>query len=127
MIANRYTPGQGIVDHVDLVARFEDGVAVASFGSCVVMEFRPRTRTSEDAAAAAGSSSSSSSHPRDVVVPVLLRPGDVICLTGDARYRWMHGIPARTEDWWEGAAIARRERVSITLRKLTLNGSLLTY
>jgi alkylated DNA repair dioxygenase AlkB len=32
------------------------------------------------------------------VVPVLLEVGSAVILTGEARYGWMHGIPARRKD-----------------------------
>ncbi|KAJ3054837.1 hypothetical protein HK097_000702 [Rhizophlyctis rosea] len=90
LIANYYTPGQGLSYHVDLLNRFEDGIIVASiFGSCV-MEFRPAAHIRD------------LSNPLIPTTPVLLSAGDVVCLHGPARWDWEHGIPSRTEDDWEG-------------------------
>ena len=56
-------------------------------------------------------------------IPVLLRPGDVLALSGEARYQWEHGIEEKTRDQIDGEWIERGTRVSITLRKMvqTLN------
>ncbi len=64
MVLNRYQPGEGIRPHVDLL-RFEDAVAIVSLGSAAVMTF-----THCEAAREA---------------QVLLQPGDVLLLEGDAR------------------------------------------
>ncbi|KNE55604.1 hypothetical protein AMAG_01494 [Allomyces macrogynus ATCC 38327] len=54
---------------------------------------------------------------------VLLVPGSLLVLEGDARWRWAHGIRFATEDWWpmlsgEWRLVPRRPRSSITFRKL---------
>ncbi|KAJ3375826.1 hypothetical protein GGF31_003031 [Allomyces arbusculus] len=56
-------------------------------------------------------------------VRVLLAPGSLLVLEGDARWRWAHGIRFATEDWWptrlgEWRRVPRRPRSSITFRKL---------
>ncbi|KAJ1553298.1 hypothetical protein HK405_008334, partial [Cladochytrium tenue] len=57
-----------------------------------------------DASAGAGSlditseCGTASNPASDGEVCVLLRPGDVVCLTGPARSHWTHGIPARRFD-----------------------------
>lgn len=65
IVLNRYRPGEGICPHVDLL-RFEDAVAIVSLGSAAVMTF---------------------THCRDAqtVAHVLLAPGDVLLLEGEAR------------------------------------------
>eukprot|EP00051_Salpingoeca_urceolata_P015415 m.199691 g.199691 ORF g.199691 m.199691 type:complete len:255 (-) comp18395_c0_seq2:267-1031(-) len=100
MIVNRYAVGQGIKAHVDIKHRFEDGIVVLSLGSTCVMEFRH-----EDEEGA-------------LPVDVLLRPGDLLCLHGDARWHWTHAIPERTTDLWLGQPLPRSVRTSVTLRKL---------
>lgn len=62
MTVNRYAPGEGICAHVDL-PRFEDGIAIVSLGSSAVMDF-----------------TCGSCHER-----LLLEPGDVLMLEGEAR------------------------------------------
>ena len=122
--------GQGICAHVDLAA-FADGIASVSLGAAVVMDF---------AHVADGRSAA-----------VLLRPGDLLTLHGEARYDWTHGcapvvvgaarcacaagltprlcacsIAAREADEWEGAALPRGHRVSLTLRRMTHDVHVLT-
>ena len=95
MIVNVYSPGTGIRDHVDL-AKFDDGIVSVSLGASCVMNF---TRA-------------------DTVVPILLEPGDLLLLHGEARYQWMHGIPETTVDVWKGNQMPRGKRTSVTLRRL---------
>ncbi|KAJ3017431.1 UNVERIFIED_CONTAM: hypothetical protein HDU68_011686 [Siphonaria sp. JEL0065] len=118
MIANHYYPGQGIAQHVDL-ARFEDGVVIFSFLSPLVMDYRFVGQVSQDAV-----SYSLDAFPvieNAKKVPVLLSPGSVVCLSGEARYNWAHGIAERLVDDFEGKTIHRQERISITLRKMKPN------
>ncbi|KAI9002532.1 hypothetical protein DFJ74DRAFT_613527 [Hyaloraphidium curvatum] len=96
-IVNRYRPGEGLKPHVDL-ARFEDGIAVASISGTATMEFE-RLGAGER-------------------VGVFMEPGDVICLNGPARWEWTHGIERRTEDVVDGVAVPRTERISVTLRRM---------
>lgn len=49
---------------------------------------------------------------------VLLRPGDILALSEDARYKWEHGIHERLFDHIDGEVIERGTRISVTLRKL---------
>ena len=99
---NTYPPGTGLTPHVDL-AQFEDGVAIVSLGSPVVMRFEPL-----NPAAAA--------HVRGG--GVLLGPGDVLTLCGEARHQFTHGFPAVTADKWAGRAVARGWRLGLTLRRM---------
>ncbi|KAI8853717.1 hypothetical protein BC829DRAFT_359983 [Chytridium lagenaria] len=116
MIVNHYHPGDGIKPHLDL-DKFEDGVIIASFLSSLVMEFR---RCDEDEGAGYDLKPMHGLKPS---VGVLLEPGDIVCLCGDARYKWTHCIAYRLEDLWtdkEGNdhVLQRGERISITLRRL---------
>jgi alkylated DNA repair dioxygenase AlkB len=97
MIANDYTPGSGIFPHVDLEA-FADTIVSISLGSACVMEF-----TDTDS---------------NRLEQLLLDPGSALVLSGDARYRWKHGIPARATDVWMGRDLPRGRRVSLTFRKM---------
>ncbi|CAL0321170.1 unnamed protein product [Lupinus luteus] len=99
MIVNQYQPGEGICAHVDLL-RFEDGIAIVSLESSCVMHF-----TSVD--------------NELVSVPVLLNPGSLVVMSGEARYRWKHEINRRPGfQTWEGRELDQMRRTSVTLRKL---------
>lgn len=52
------------------------------------------------------------------VIDVLLRPGDILALSKEARYNWEHGIEESLFDNVNGEIIERGTRLSITLRKL---------
>lgn len=55
----------------------------------------------------------------EVEIPVLLNPGDLLILCGEARYSWTHGIYRDKEHQiWEGCELIQKKRVSITLRKM---------
>lgn len=101
-IFNLYRPGMGITPHIDLPHRYEDGIVGLSLVGSTVMDF---TRDGE-------------------VLSLLLRPGDVYVLSGEARYDWKHGIAYREEDWVRDEAggepflLKRRMRMSITLRRM---------
>ncbi|KAH9960427.1 hypothetical protein BC827DRAFT_1108570, partial [Russula dissimulans] len=102
-IINLYRPGEGIKPHVDLLRRFGDGIVGVSLGR------------QDDADAERGGG------PYEVWLP----PRSVLVLTGEARYRWTHGIESRLRDkvvnaedrdgwqWHE-----RGVRVSVTFRWL---------
>ncbi|KAI9261470.1 hypothetical protein BDA99DRAFT_560345 [Phascolomyces articulosus] len=94
-IINLYHKGKGIKSHIDLL-RFDDGILVVSLLSSCVMIMQKE----------------------DHKVPLLLRPGDVLTLSGEARYEWEHGIEEQMRDYIDGEWIERGTRVSITLRKL---------
>jgi len=114
MICNYYEPGQGIAPHVDLLSRFEDGIVILSLGSSCVMDFRPVT----DLATAETYKDIGESGNEEHMKSVLLQPGDVLSISGEARYQWTHGIASRLVDEWEGKSIPRGKRISVTLRKL---------
>jgi alkylated DNA repair dioxygenase AlkB len=95
MVANDYLPGTGIFAHVDQEV-FGDTVASVSLGSACVMQFAQHgtARTEE----------------------ILLEPRSVLVLSGEARWAWSHGIPARAVDVWQNQARRRSRRVSLTFR-----------
>ncbi|KAK0207090.1 hypothetical protein DFS33DRAFT_643283 [Desarmillaria ectypa] len=106
-IINRYDPGEGITPHVDLLKRFGDGIVGVSFGSGCVMQF------------ASGS--------KDQAYEVYLPERSIIVMSGDARYKWSHGIGKKTVDYVQspdtssvnaGRWMKRTMRVSITFRWL---------
>lgn len=97
MIANYYQPGEGLIPHIDLAHRFEDGILIANLQGTCVMSF---TRGDQKA-------------------QVFLDVGDIIILHGPARWDWKHGIEPRVFDFDnDGKQVERTERVSLTLRKL---------
>ncbi|KAK6780774.1 hypothetical protein RDI58_022958 [Solanum bulbocastanum] len=97
---------EGICPHVDLM-RFEDGIAIVSLNSSCVMHFsrvENETRSAQDP-------------PHKV--PVLLTPGCLILMWGEARYLWKHEINRKPGfQIWEGREIDQKKRISVTLRKL---------
>ncbi|KAJ2489969.1 hypothetical protein IWW37_003517 [Coemansia sp. RSA 2050] len=109
-IVNLYDRGEGIGDHVDLL-RFEDGVVGFSFGGSATMRMR-RVRSGDMQRAATYASELESEDPQEVTVR--LNAGDVYAMSGEARYRWTHGIPKMVG----GQENVQNRRISVTLRKL---------
>ncbi|KAK6120215.1 hypothetical protein DH2020_046121 [Rehmannia glutinosa] len=114
LIVNIYQPGEGICAHVDLL-RFEDGIAIISLESSCVMHF--------------SSVEAEANHHLEEVnrvcvvpsakIPVLLTPGSLILMWGEARYKWKHEINRKPGfQIWEGQEIDQKRRTSVTLRKL---------
>lgn len=107
-IINRYDPGEGITPHVDLLGRFGDGIVGVSFGSGCVMQF--------------------ASGLKDQAYGVYLPERSIIVMSGDARYKWSHGIEEKTMDYVQtpdtlsgdagGRWMKRTMRISITFRWL---------
>ncbi|KAI8617270.1 hypothetical protein BC830DRAFT_1055663, partial [Chytriomyces sp. MP71] len=129
MIANLYCPGEGIIPHIDL-ARFEDGIVIFSFLSPLVMDFQrvDTTQSLRDGYKLVSNNGSDVSHAVSgtssiMSVGVLLEPGSAICLSGESRYAWTHGITERLSDSFEGRDFRRGKRISITLRKMKPNQS----
>jgi len=110
-ILNHYTPGEGITPHVDLLTRFADGILGVSLGGGTVMTFRHVSADTRSGEA-----------KREERFDLYLPERSVLVLTGDARYKWSHGIEGRLEDCLEEGEentwLKREERVSITLRWL---------
>ncbi|KZV93059.1 hypothetical protein EXIGLDRAFT_717596 [Exidia glandulosa HHB12029] len=102
-IVNRYAPGEGIASHVDLLGRYGDGIVGVSLGAGCAMAFAPVAEGEGE--------------PCEVWLP----PRSVLALEGDARYKWTHGIAARSYDIVEGESgsshrLERGTRVSVTFR-----------
>ena len=95
VIVNEYEPGQGIALHVDRDC-FGPAVATISLGDDWEMKLRPVGGERKD----------------DRLI--MLARGSALVMTGEARFRWMHGIDRRkTED---GGKRRRRRRLSLTFR-----------
>ena len=99
MVANDYKPGSGIFAHIDQAA-FGDRVASVSLGSTCVMQFSRVGASREE--------------------EILLEPGSLLLLSGEARWDWLHGIPARQVDSWQAQERPRSRRVSLTFRIIPL-------
>src|SRR5215813_11903436 len=91
---NVYQPGQGISDHVDCEACFQNIIVTVSLGSSCEMDFV-------------------SLESREIR-SMLLEPGSALVLRDAVRYQWMHRIMARTGD----RGIPRGRRVSLTYRNV---------
>ncbi|MCB9983623.1 MAG: alpha-ketoglutarate-dependent dioxygenase AlkB [Rhodospirillales bacterium] len=98
-IVNEYLPGQGISAHVDCVPCFDDMIASLSLGSGAVMQFTKDNEKQE----------------------LYLKPRSLIVLSGEARYKWTHAIPARKSDVVDGFKIKRNRRISLTFRNVIVN------
>jgi alkylated DNA repair dioxygenase AlkB len=97
LIANEYPAGTGIPSHVDHVA-FDDTIVSVSLGSSCVMDLMLPGVSQTEA--------------------VFLEPRSALVLSGEARHRWMHAIPARESDEWLGTERPRGRRVSLTFRTM---------
>ena len=113
-IINLYRPGEGIAPHVDLERRFGDGIVGVSLGGGGV---------------AMGFARASARHTGDEYgdgdeYEVWLPSRSVLVLTGEARYKWVHGIAPRLRDKVTGGESdgwmwhERGMRVSVTFRWL---------
>jgi alkylated DNA repair dioxygenase AlkB len=94
---NEYEPGQGLTSHVDCTTCFGDTIITLSLGSSYVMEFT-HSQTKEKS-------------------EILLLPGSLLVLQGEARYVWQHSVAARKTDKYKDKEIVRSRRVSITFRE----------
>ncbi|KAF8592284.1 hypothetical protein K439DRAFT_1626304 [Ramaria rubella] len=86
-ILNHYNPGEGITSHVDLLTRFADGIIGVSLGSGTVMTFQKVLQE--------GALHEPEEEDRyDIYLP----ERSILVLTGDARYKWTHGIEGKLGD-----------------------------
>ena len=95
-IINEYLPGQGIYKHIDCQPCFKETIASLSLGSGCTMEFTHRNSGE--------------------IKELYLEPKSLLVLTHEARYHWLHGIPAHKSD----NKIPRDRRVSVTFRNVIL-------
>ena len=98
ILVNKYQPGEGIDAHIDLDSCFSNYIFILSLSSSLVMELQNiETKQIEN---------------------ILLEARSLLCLTNDARYRWTHSIRKTHNDKFNGRRIERKERVSLTFRKV---------
>jgi alkylated DNA repair dioxygenase AlkB len=100
VIVNEYYPGQGISKHIDCIPCFGAIIVSLSLSSSCVMEFI-NIKSKEKRA-------------------IFLQPRSLLVMSGDARYRWQHLIPARKKDLYNGEEKSRSRRISITFREVLL-------
>lgn len=100
LIINEYLPGQGIANHVDCEPCFGDTVISISLGSSCIMDFM-KVGTKQK-------------------IEALLEPRSMVSISGEARYKWTHGIAQRKTDNFNGIKTDRGLRISMTFRKVLL-------
>jgi len=96
IIVNEYLPGQGISAHIDCEPCFGPVIASLSLGCAVDMVFRHCETKSH--------------------CTMRLQQRSLLILSGEARYKWTHEIPARKSDAVSGVRIPRSRRISLTFR-----------
>ena len=97
IIANEYLPGKGISAHIDCVPCFGETITSLSLASATTMVFTHSSGAREE---------------------FYLQPRSLIVLSGEARFKWRHAIPARKSDMVSGTRFPRARRVSLTFRKV---------
>lgn len=95
VIINEYQAGQGISPHIDCIPCFGETICSLSLGSACIMDFIEAVK-----------------------IPILLEPRSLICIKGDARFKWKHGIAQRKQDIFLGTRIPRKRRISLTFRNI---------
>lgn len=102
-IVNEYTDNQGISAHIDCEPCFGDVIiSISLSGSCVMNFQKHKNATAEGK------------------IPVLLLLRSLVVMKSEARYEWLHSIPARKKDVFNGNTYLRGRRVSVTFRKVIL-------
>lgn len=102
VIINEYIPGQGISRHIDCTTCFNATIASLSLNSTCAMEFE-QYKTGKKGT-------------------MMLAPLSLLVLSDEARYDWMHSIPARKEDKYGDEIFVRSRRISLTFRKVITRG-----
>jgi len=98
VIVNEYMPGQGISAHVDCRPCFGDVITSLSLLSSCIMRLENRKISQQ--------------------VDLVLEPGSLLMLSGQARHVWTHAIPARKSDIVDGRTHRRSRRLSLTFRQM---------
>jgi alkylated DNA repair dioxygenase AlkB len=100
LIVNEYIPGQGITNHIDCEPCFGETIISVSLGSYCIMDFINYISKQK--------------------VEIMMEPGSLVVINGDARHKWTHGIAQRKTDTFNGRKYDRKLRVSMTFRKVIL-------
>ncbi|MFO0576432.1 MAG: alpha-ketoglutarate-dependent dioxygenase AlkB [Polyangia bacterium] len=111
-VINDYAPGVGIGPHRDYPP-FGSVIAAVSLLSDVVIDFArlPRGHDSDDDSDGGDSDSGGSGR-----IPVYVPARSLWVASGEARWRWTHGIAPRLSDRVEGERRRRGRRLSLTFR-----------
>ena len=100
---NEYEPGIGIAPHIDTHSSFTDTIISLSLQNNIIMSFLDKTKDSEK-------------------IDILLPNKSLLILQDDSRYKFSHGISYRKTDIIKGETHKREKRISITLRKILMDG-----
>lgn len=100
LIINEYLSGQGISHHIDCEPCFDNVIISISLGSNCIMEFVNVNNKQK--------------------VEVLLERKSLVCLRGESRYLWSHGIVGRKTDIFNASKYPRTKRISMTFRKVII-------
>lgn len=100
LIINNYEIGEGISMHVDCEPCFTDTIISLSLFSDIVMDFKRLNSNQKD--------------------NILLQRGSLLVISGDARYKYEHGIAQRKRDLFNERKRDRQRRISLTFRKVIL-------
>lgn len=99
VIVNEYLPGQGISKHIDCVSCFDNIIGSISLNSACAMDLEHQQTHKSGS--------------------ILLAPLSLLVFADEARYQWLHSIPARKEDLIGNVSVPRKRRISLTFRKVT--------
>lgn len=100
-IINEYEPGQGIAPHIDCQPCFGDTIVTLSLLSPIIMTLFPEW-------------------DKDEKRTYVLEPRSLLIISGEARYKWYHGIMPRKSDVIRGIKRPRSRRISVTYREVIL-------
>lgn len=103
-IVNEYVDNQGISAHIDCEPCFGDVIISISLSGSCVMNFQKHKNA-----------------PTEGKIPILLPPRSLVIMKDEARYEWLHSIPNRKKDVFNGSTYPRGRRVSVTFRKVILD------
>lgn len=82
--------------HIDTHSAFTDGIASLSLGAPIAMDLRREEQH----------------------CGIGLPARSLLLLRGAARFAWTHGIAARKSDVFDGRAVPRQRRLSVTFRQV---------
>lgn len=100
-IINEYESGQGIAPHIDCEPCFGDTIISLSLGSSCIMNFEKEPHSKNK-------------------TEIFVEPRTLLVMKEESRYNWYHGISPRKTDKFNGEAIKRYRRISITFRKIII-------
>jgi len=100
-IINEYESGQGIAPHIDCEPCFGDTIISLSLGSSCIMNFEKEPHSKNK-------------------TEIFVEPRTLLVMKEESRYDWYHGISPRKTDKFNGEAIKRDRRISITFRKIII-------